>query len=83
MQAVVQKLEQCYSFKLLPLSDALKMAEASKVRTEQELADPALEASIRKFGVITPIIVREGKVVEGWRVLRTLERMYKTPAERA
>jgi len=83
MQAVVQKLEQCYSFKLLPLSDALKMAEAGKVRTEQELADPALEASIRKFGVITPIIVREGKVVEGWRVLRTLERMYKTPAERA
>lgn len=83
MQALALKQEQCYSFKLLSLSDALKMAEASKVRTEQELADPALEASIRKFGVLTPIIIRDGKIVEGWRVLKTLERMYKTPAERA
>jgi len=83
MQALALKQEQCYSFKLVSLSDALKLVEGSKVRTEQELADPALEASIRKFGVLTPIVVREGKVIEGWRVLRTLERLYKTPAERA
>ncbi|MGC9119306.1 MAG: ParB N-terminal domain-containing protein [Thermoproteus sp.] len=78
----------CISYELIPLAEiAEKAVEAGKLREQADVEDIDLAESIRKYGIITPIIVAvdggKYKVIDGWRVVKAALSVWRTKVEQA
>ena len=87
MQTVQERAQQanCVTLEAISLYDLSYAIEASKLRSAGDV-DLDLIESIRKYGVLTPILAsKEGeklKIIDGWRVLQAALQIWHTTVER-
>lgn len=87
MQTVQERAQpaNCAALESVSLYDLSYAIEASKLRSAGDV-DLDLIESIRKYGVLTPILAsKEGeklKIIDGWRVLQAALQIWRTTVER-
>jgi len=91
MQTVQERVQEraqpanCVTLEAISLYDLSYAIEASKLRSAGDV-DLDLIESIRKYGVLTPILAsKEGeklKIIDGWRVLQAALQIWRTNVER-
>ena len=82
MLMLATELKQQLCTRVVKLSELAKYVEAITTREDEKL-DEAFVESVRRLGVVMPIVMKDGKIVEGKRVLRALLAIYDNPAKQA
>jgi hypothetical protein len=87
MQTVQERAQpaNCVALEAISLYDLSYAVEASKLRSAGDV-DLDLIESIRKYGVLTPILASREKeslkIIDGWRVLQAALQIWRTTVER-